>query len=74
MVNLTVVIEDAVLLRARKRALDQGTSVNALLLDYLRNYVGHQDRAAAMRRFIKSATATKACSRAAWTRDELHER
>lgn len=74
MANLTVVIEDAVLLRARKRALDQGTSVNALLRDYLQNYVGHQNRAAAMRRFIKSATATKACSRVAWTRDELHER
>ena len=74
MANLTVVIEDAVLLRARKRALDQGTSVNALLRDYLQNYVGHQNRAAAMQRFIKRATASKAGSRAAWTRDELHER
>lgn len=57
MANLTVVIEDAVLLR-----------------DYLRNYVGHQNRATAMQRFIERATASKACSRAAWTRDELHER
>lgn len=45
-----------------------------LLRNYLQNYVGHQNRAAAMQRFIKRATASKACSRAAWTRDELHER
>jgi hypothetical protein len=74
MANLTVVVEDDVLLRARKRALDQGTSVNALLRGYLENYVGKQNRVAATVKFIKRAAAAKARSRSSWTRDELHER
>jgi len=74
MANLTVVIEDDVLLRARKRALDQGTSVNAVLRSYLESYAGRQDRAAAMQRFIQRAAAAKARSRKSWSRDELHER
>jgi hypothetical protein len=74
MANLTLVIEDDVLLRARKRALDHGTSVNAVLRSYLESYAGRQDRAAAMQRFIQQAAAAKARSRKSWSRDELHER
>ena len=74
MANLTIAIEDDVLLRARKRALDQGTSVNALLRGYLENYVGRQKRAATMQRLVKQAIAGKTRSRNSWTRDELHER
>lgn len=75
MANLTLVIDDDVLLRARKRALDQGTSVNAVLRKYLEHYAGgREDRAAAMQRFIKQAMAAKTRSRKSWTRDELHER
>jgi len=73
MANLTVVIDDDVLLRARKRALDQGTSVNALLRGYLEGYVGRKNRAAAMQRLVKSATSAQARSRGPWTRDELHD-
>jgi hypothetical protein len=74
MANLTVVIEDEVLLRARKRALDQGTSVNALLREYLQSYVGRQNRAAAMQRFVQRATGAGTRRRGSWTRDQLHER
>ena len=35
MANLTITIDDELLRRARLRALEQGTSVNALLRDYL---------------------------------------
>lgn len=41
--NLTVVIDDDLLLRARKRALAAGTSVNALLREYLQDYAGSGD-------------------------------
>jgi hypothetical protein len=74
MANLTLVIEDDVLLRARKRALDQGTSVNAVLRGYLENYAGRQDRVVAMQRFIQQAATAKGRSRKPWSRDELHER
>lgn len=74
MANLTVVIEDEVLLRARKRALDQGTSVNALLRTYLESYAGRASAAAATRAFIQRAADSGAQSQRPWTRDELHER
>lgn len=57
MANLTLVIDDDILLRARKRALDQGTSVNAVLRKYLEGYAGRQNRSMAMRRFIQRATS-----------------
>lgn len=74
MANLTLVIEEDVLLRARKRALDQGTSVNAVLRNYLEGYAGREESAAAMRAFIRRAASAKARSKGRWTRDELHER
>ena len=40
MANLTITIDDALLKLARMRALEQGTSVNALLRDYLEAYAG----------------------------------
>ena len=40
MANLTVVIESDTLKRARMRALEEGTSVNAVVRDYLADYAG----------------------------------
>lgn len=72
--NLTLVIDDDVLRRARKRALDHGTSVNALLRQYLESYAGRQERTAAMQRFLECAAAANVRSSGSWTREELHER
>jgi hypothetical protein len=74
MANLTVVIDDSVLLEARKRALDQGTSVNALLRNYLESYVGREPHATGMERFVEQARATGGRSSKAWKRSDLHER
>ena len=74
MANLTLVIDDDVLLRARKRALDHGTSVNALLRRYLETYVGRDDGPGDMQDFIRRAASFKVRSHKSWTRDELHER
>jgi hypothetical protein len=74
MANLTLVIEDELLLRARKRALDQGTSVNALVRDYLESYVGSIDQVEATREFIAMAAACGGRSEGPWTREEIHER
>ncbi|MFA7503668.1 MAG: hypothetical protein WCZ28_03120 [Burkholderiaceae bacterium] len=51
-----------------------GTSVNALLRQYLESYAGRQERTVAMRRFLERAAATDARSSGPWTREELHER
>jgi len=76
MANLTITIDDALLRRARLRALEQGTSVNALLREYLLAYAGSaqlQERALADLLALSSA-ATSRRGAATWTRDELHER
>lgn len=74
MKNLTITVDDELLLRARKRALDQGTSVNALLREYLEIYAGRQERSAAMQRFVARAQSARARSKQSWKREDLHER
>lgn len=84
MANLTITVDDEVLKRARIRALERGTSVNAVLGEYLRVFVGESD---AKLRATKSLLAlaadntrrggrARAKERGArrWTRDELHAR
>lgn len=76
MANLTIALDDEVLKRARLKALQQGTSVNALLRGHLEQYAGvcsaHEEAAG---RFLALAVKSKAKrGRRTWTRDELHER
>ena len=40
MANLTITVDGETVKRARMRALEEGTSVNALLRDYLEDYAG----------------------------------
>ena len=40
MANVTLAVDDDVLRRARIRALEQGTSVNALIREYLESFGG----------------------------------
>lgn len=74
MAYLTLVVDDEILLRARKRALDEGTSVDAVVRSYLDSYAGGRNRAAAMRAFLDRAAESTARSKRPFTRDELHER
>ena len=78
MANLTVVIDDDVLKRARIRALEEGTSVNAIVRERLESYASRNEaKAAAMRRFLEWADTVQAGSGPGgrtWTRDELYDR
>lgn len=74
MANLTLVIDDEVLLQARKRALEQGTSVNALVRSYLEGYAQRPDAVAAMSDFVERAAAAGGRSSGPWTREQLHDR
>jgi len=74
--NLTIAIDEDLLRRARIRALEQGTSVNALLRSYLESFTG---ASAARRQAVDRLLALSKSSQSArggrrWTRDELHER
>jgi len=76
MANLTITIDDDLLRKARIRALEQGTSVNAILRDYLTAFAGAGDaQARALSELLAVSSASTARRGAAtWTRDELHER
>jgi len=74
MANLTLAIDDEVLRRARIRALEQGTSVNALLREYLDSYSGMRaERMRAKESFFAIMRNAKLGPRD-WTRDDLHDR
>lgn len=77
MANLTLTIDDEVLRRARIRALEEGTSVNALVRVYLARFAGADDEASALDELRAMAAGSVASSGAdgrTWTRDALHER
>ena len=77
MANLTITIDDEMLKRARIRALQQGTSVNALLRDYLATYVGDDPLRSALSELLAIAKASKSGSGKkgrSWKREDAHER
>jgi len=73
--NLTLVIDDALLRRARIRALERGTSVNAVVRDLLAAYA--DDRAITGRRRVvalaRAAASGSAGPGRAWTREDIYE-
>jgi plasmid stability protein len=77
MANLTITIDGGLLKQARIRALENGTSVNALLRAYLERYAGAGEAGEALAGFARLARRSAANSGPqgrAWTRDELHDR
>ncbi len=76
MANLTITIRDNVLKRARIRALEQNTSVNAIVQGYLEAYAGAaSEREAAVMDLLRlSREAASRRGKRRWARDELHER
>jgi plasmid stability protein len=74
--NLTLAIDDDLLRRARIRALEEGTSVNAVVREYLEVYAHADVREAAIRRFLELAAASEAGSAGThrgWSRGDLYE-
>lgn len=77
MTNLTLAVDEDVLRRARIRALEQGTSVNALLREYLGAFAaGQERRERAIDELLDLASRTSSGSggERGWSRDELHDR
>lgn len=75
MANLTLSVDDAILQKAREAALRERTSVNALVRDYLIQYVDARSRRLdALDALDAVAKRSKSRSGGAWTRAELHRR
>lgn len=76
MKNLTLRIDEMLLDQARRIAMEQGTSVNSLIRDYLEEFVQKHDRQAKARkelaRMFRESTADS--GGITWTREELYER
>jgi plasmid stability protein len=77
MANLTITVDEEVLERARIRALQQGTSVDALLRDYLERLAGNPLAQRAVEEIQVIANRVHAGSGASgrtWKRDDAHGR
>jgi len=79
MANLTISVDEEVLKRARMRALQENTSVNSVLREYLKHYARldevQRDRLAALDRLLKVADRHPIDRGGRqWSRDELHDR
>jgi hypothetical protein len=74
--NLTITVDEESLKKARIRALQEGTSVNALLREFLDAYAGvrREQQEAAGRIAALSRSSTSRRGGRTWTRDDLHER
>lgn len=75
--NLTLSIEAELLRRARVRAAERGTSVNALVRDYLTRLAGEQRERSAAHNIVALAErsgATSGSGGRTWTRDDLYDR
>lgn len=76
MAELTIRIDAATLEAAREKARSEGTSLEALVREHLKQYVG---RAAQQRRVAEAFLALAEAStarhgRSRWAREDLHER
>lgn len=73
--NLTITVDDELLRRARVRALTQGTSVNAVLRDFLESYAGSDAETSARVRLAnlaRASTASSGSERRTWTREDVY--
>lgn len=76
MANLTLTIDENVLRRARIRAIEQNTSVNAVVREFLESYAGKDDRDRAVQEFLKLAKNSRAGSGPTgrtWKREDIYE-
>ena len=74
--NLTLAIDDDILLEARKFALERNTTVNQLVRDYLASIAGQRSRREEARERIRQFMREKrvGVGEVSWTREELYER
>jgi hypothetical protein len=77
MASLTISVNESVLKRARTLAIKQGTSVNAVLREYLITYASKASVIEARRelaKLAKGSTSSSGKRGRTWTRDDLYER
>jgi plasmid stability protein len=74
--NLTLSLDDEILKRARIRALEQGTSVNAVVREFLAAYGGLDDERRARHAFVtlsEDVASGKRSGGRTWRREDLYD-
>ena len=76
MANVTLTLEDALLKRARVKAVHENTSVNAVIREFLAKWVRDDDERAAVVERVRAAldASEYRSGGVTWSRDDLHER
>jgi hypothetical protein len=76
MKRIMICVDENVLAALRRCASAQGSTVNALVRDYLTNLAAHEDRATRARGRIRqlSGISRGQLGKKTWPREELHER
>ncbi|MCK8603291.1 hypothetical protein [Desulfoferrobacter suflitae] len=76
MSNLTITVDSQTLKKARLRAIEQGTSVNSVLRDFLEAYAGlRSERTKALQELIAlSRNSDSRRGGRVWCRNDLHQR
>lgn len=75
MANLTLKVDDDLLKRARIKALEEGTSVNAVVRSHLERYAGESEARAAARELLRLSDEFQGGSGPegrGWTRDDIY--
>lgn len=76
MANLTITVDDATLRRARVKAVEQGTSVNAVLREELNRFAGDDSKNSIAAEILAVADAIAGSSGPEghnWSREDLYE-
>jgi hypothetical protein len=76
MANITLSVDDEVLTRVRRYAVEHDITVNGLVREFLTALATREDRARKARRRIRqlSDRSTARIGARSWTRADLHER
>ena len=76
MKKITLRIDEGVILAVRRHAAERGSTVNAIVREFLTELVNREDRVRKARQRIAelSGRSTARIGSRAWTRDELHQR
>ena len=73
--NITLSVDDEIILQARRRAESLGTSVNQLVRDYLEQLAGKSDPKIDAREFVRLSRLSKGNAKGwKFDRAEAHER
>ncbi len=76
MKNITLSVDEDVLVAVRRHAAERNSTVNALVREYLTNLAGHEDRAKRARARLRqlSRESQGKLGKKTWSREELHDR